>query len=384
MIFTLPTDTPRATRAPILYLENFFSDNTLLLLDQDTEVDETLVSRPETDQVKYSYWDVQCKNIKKFVADNHIQTIVMYASINPITLSRSENTYTPSFLEMQQQLSTVATTYIFTGDFFYYYNPVPGIVFFPAFLWLNSAKLMGKFFADRSNTVYDIDFTDKTKTLMCLNSNTVWHRIYLFSLLAGKPWIGNIGYSFHGQTGHQTDLDFCDRLEDVAVTQFMSPHELAVAKSYAHLIPVQLPEDSIDDKRKSSVHSWIYQDYAINLVTETSLTEGIILTEKTCKPFTAYQIPILIAPPGSAQLLEDLGLDLFADYIPWRTWDHVVDHKLRIRMIVEFLDRLLLNPEAILSTHRDFKSRLIKNKEYFHSTEFQNRLLVQLVSVNSQ
>jgi hypothetical protein len=92
----------------------------------------------------------------------------------------------------------------------------------------------------------------------------------------------------------------------------------------------------------------------------------------------AHQIPIMVGPVGGSQFLQDIGLDMFADYIPWQTWDSVTDHKLRIRMIVEFVDSVLANPVAILTAHQGFRDRLIKNKLYFHSTEFENMLLRQI------
>jgi hypothetical protein len=103
-----------------------------------------------------------------------------------------------------------------------------------------------------------------------------------------------------------------------------------------------------------------------------------MLSEKTCKPFMAYQLPVIVGPVGASQFLEDLGLDMFPDYIPWKTWDSVPDHKLRIRMIVEFVNSILPNSEEIVSAHHSFKTRLIKNKQYFHSPEFENTLLRQI------
>jgi len=371
MIFTLPTQQPRVTQGPMLYLDQFFDERTLLLLDQDTDGID---------------WINQYNTINQFVNDNNIVTIVIHGAINPVDINCSQNKKIPSLMDMQKQLSNLATTHLLTGDFYYYYNPTPGIVFFPTFLWLNSAKLMGMYFKERANTVYDIEFVEKTKTLMCLNANTPWHRIYLFSLLASRPWIKDIGYSFHARTGHAPGLSFESRLEEFAITQHMTRAERDLARSYASMLPITLPDDSITDKRKSSVHGWIYQSYAINLVTETSLSEGVMLTEKISKAFAAYQIPILIAPPGSSQFLEDLGIDMFGDYIPWNTWDHIADHKLRITTIVDFLDHLLSGNNAkqdILSAHLSFKSRLIKNQEHFHSKEFENCLLKSIRSCTS-
>jgi hypothetical protein len=116
-------------------------------------------------------------------------------------------------------------------------------------------------------------------------------------------------------------------------------------------------------------------------VTETSLTEGVILTEKSCKPFMAYQIPIIVGPIGANQFLQDIGLDMFADYVPWHSWDNETDHKLKMQKIVAFLDQLLAGPtveQDILNMHQQSHLRLIKNKERFHSQEFLNLLTQQL------
>lgn len=367
MISTLD---PQSIAGSVQYLAKFFDNNTLLLLDNDTE-------GFDADQ-----WSQQVKRIAQFVADNAIQRIVLNTAINPVQIDRSQNGRSPTYLQMQQDLSRLADTCILTGDFSYWYSPKPGVIFFPTFMWLNSARLMGQYFANRANTVYDVEFTERTRTVMCLNSNTPWHRIYLFSLLAGQPWFDSIGYSFYAQTGHDPALTFQKRLDDLAITHYMSPAECDLARSYTHLLPVQIPGDTVDAK-KSGIHSWIYSAYAINLVTETSLTEGVMLTEKTCKAFTAYQIPVLIAPVGATQFLEDIGLDMFSDYVPWKTWDHVEDHKARIRLIVEWLDTIMAKPEDILSTHAKFKSRLLKNKTHFHSLEFNNTLLAQIKSYTS-
>jgi hypothetical protein len=142
-----------------------------------------------------------------------------------------------------------------------------------------------------------------------------------------------------------------------------------------HLIPTQYMRGA------GSVGNQVYADCAINFVTETSLTEGIILTEKTAKPFMAYQIPILLAPQGTNKFLQDLGLDMFEDFVPWHRWDAVQDQKYKMDLIVDFLDSILSAPNAesqILSTHQKFHPRLIKNKQYFHSNEFVNKLTMQL------
>jgi hypothetical protein len=111
------------------------------------------------------------------------------------------------------------------------------------------------------------------------------------------------------------------------------------------------------------------------------LTEGIALTEKTCKPFMAYQIPIIVGPVGANKFLQDIGLDMFEDYIPWKSWDSETDHKVKMQKIVRFLDQLLSSPIAeqdILTAHKNFHSRLIYNKQHFHSKELRDLLATQI------
>lgn len=217
---------------------------------------------------------------------------------------------------------------------------------------------------------------------MCFNRNLSWHRLYFFSLLAEQPWFNKISYSFLNKIEN--------RLEAICIKEFLDKQESEKIKSLDHLLPMKCEHESnIDTERipimwfegASSVGLPEYCDHAINLVTETSLSEGIILTEKTCKPFMAYQIPIIVGPPGANKFLQDIGLDMFEDYIPWSTWDNETNHKLKMQKIVGFLGLILSCATAeqdILSMHQQFNPRLIKNKERFHSPEFLNLLTKQL------
>jgi len=376
MIFTLPRITPESARGTSLYLNQFFLKNTLVLDDSYTQ------------GINREQWNLLLDKIKQFITDNDIQAVVIDRTSNPIILDYNQLAMAPTSIEMLENLSSITTAYILTGDFAYYYNPCPSIIFFPTFLWIIGGKLIKNLCnVHHYDTIYDIDFKKKTKTLMSLNMNAVWHRIYLFSLLAGKSWFNDIGYSFYANVGYRQKLNFQSRLNDVVIVRSLSQQERDQANLYSHLLPVKIPGDeNAEEKRmwttgSSSIDSWFYSDYAINLVTETSLTDGICLTEKTCKPFMAYQIPIIVGPIGANQFLEDIGLDMFSDYIPWKTWDNETDHKLKMRKIVEFLDQLLSSPTAeqdILSTHQSFRTRLINNKEYFHSKELENILLAQV------
>jgi len=356
---------PLQTISAMAYLDQFFADNVLLLDDIDIA------------QINYENLDDKLYQIEQTIDANSIKTIVINAALNPKILNSTH--YLPNSMELLEKLSKIANVHILTGDFLYYYNPQPNIIFFPVYAWLTSTKSIDEYFG-YTNTVYDARLK-KTHAVMCLNNNLTWHRLYFFSLLAGKNWFDKISYSFLKKLEDQFD-------NSTSITNFLTPNDCKLIRSYAHLLPIQIAQEKTDPnvfKRTwcygFSIGSTIYNDCAINLITETSLTEGIILTEKICKSFMAYQIPILIGPCGANQFLEDIGLDMFSDYVPWKIWDSETDHKLKIRKIVEFIDQILSNPTAektILEIHQSFYPRLIKNKEYFHSKELQNILLKQI------
>jgi hypothetical protein len=92
----------------------------------------------------------------------------------------------------------------------------------------------------------------------------------------------------------------------------------------------------------------------------------------------AYQIPILISNPGASQWLEDLGIDMFSDYIPWKQWDKILNPKDRVYKIVEHVNMLMQDIDAIMTAHHSFHTRLRLNKQRFHSQEFGNILLKQI------
>ena len=331
------------------YLAKFFDQRCLIITDSN-------LNHVDPDQVR------------SIVQEQDIQLILVDLTHNPYPDADPGRRTTPRAL--QQQYSAVATTWVLTSDYRYYYHPEPDFIFFPICLWLFSTCQPAWY-----NTVtYHTGF-EKSRSIMCLNSTQSWHRIYLFGQLIQYPSFDQIDYSFVFPLGNV--------LERLPIPEYMTTAELDHIRQHQDRLPIRLANDDTTQKHDVGVGHPVYQACAINIVTETSVTEGVILSEKSCKPFMAYQIPIMVGPVGSSQFLQDIGLDMFADYIPWRTWDHVTDHKLRIRMIVEFVDCLLADPQKILTAHHGFQDRLVKNKQYFHSPELQDRLLQQMVSSRS-
>jgi hypothetical protein len=328
------------------YLDRFFDQRCLIITDSN-------LNHADLDQVR------------AIVTDNDIELILVDLTHNPYPDADPGHRPTPR--SIQQQYSAIATTQVLISDYRYYYNPEPNFVFFPLFLWLFGTRQPAWY----ATVVYDTGF-EKSRGIMCLNSTQSWHRIYLFGQLVEYPGFDQMAYSFVFPLG--------DVLEKLPIPEYMTTAERNHIRRYQDRLPIRLKNDGAAQKNDVGVGHPVYNQCAVNLVTETSVTEGVIVSEKTCKPFMAYQIPIIVGPVGGSQFLQDIGFDMFSDYIPWQTWDHVLDHKLRIRMIVEFVNSLLANPEAIVATHQRFQDRLIKNKEYFHSPAFENLLLDQILN----
>jgi len=360
------------TTGTLEIIKQFVPGNVLFLEQDDVTVD-------------HARWTQQLTQIDLMVKQNNIQHVLIDCTMNPEFVYKIYNDKVPTRWQCLQDLNQICKTYYITSDYTYYYNHDLWVKFFPAFLWTIGSRQVDENFENlpsrKYKTTYDTKLK-KTKSIMCFNRNLTWHRLYFFSLIAEQSWFDKITYSFLNQIE--------DRLEAVCIKEFLTVQEREKIKSLECLLPIMCKSESTVDKElipimwmdgASSVASPDYQNHAINLVTETSLTEGVILTEKSCKPFMAYQIPIIVGPIGANQFLQDIGLDMFADYVPWHSWDNETDHKLKMQKIVAFLDQLLAGPTAeqdILNMHQQSHLRLIKNKERFHSQEFLNLLTQQL------
>ena len=328
----------------------------------------------EIDGLNYDSWPVIRSKITQFVSENSIKLIIIDRTGDPYILDTRMGGYCPSYLDMHSDLKKTCRSIIITQDFSYYYKPVEDILFFPYNLWIQSTRNIHKYY-DYQDTVYDTDL-EKTHPLMCLNRGLVWHRIYMLMLMYNKPWINKVDFSFI--------LPMGDRLDNKpVVSKYITEEEKQVIRSIP--TPISLDYEDPNDviimysHGASNVNGLVYTRNAVNLVTETSTIDGIALTEKTAKAIMAYQIPILVTNPGANQFLEDIGIDMFSDYVPWQTWDHIEDHKLRMHKIVEFVDIIMQDTDAIIKKHTELHPRLIKNKERFHSKTFSDLCLRQMV-----
>ena len=223
---------------------------------------------------------------------------------------------------------------VLTNNFEFWRRPKTDVYFFPIFLWM---------FSLRSNLWWPVLNTEaglnKTQGIMCLNNNSRPHRTWLWEEFTKRNLTDHMMYTF---VGHRT-----------------------------------LPDEPLGSTRIDvGVGHWVYNQYAVNLVTETDINL-LWLSEKTCKPFIARQIPILVGSAGINQFLTDVGLDMFADVVPWTAWDSKTDSAIRLQKIVDFVESWICSG-SILADYNRLLGRVEANKRYFHSETFRNRIMNQM------
>ena len=228
----------------------------------------------------------------------------------------------------------IPSTLTLTNNFQFWYQQQPGHVFFPLFLWafsLRKSLWWSGFSFDAGNK--------KTQGIMCLNNSSREHRTWLWEEFTKRNLTDYMIYTF---VGHRT-------------------------------LPDELPDQDHNDV---GVGHQVYNQCAVNLVTETNI-DLTYTTEKICKPFVARQIPIMVASVGLNRFLQDIGLDMFEDVVPWHTWDSETDNQVRMNRIVDFVEQWIRSG-SILDDYNRVLPRVEKNKRYFHSEEFRNKIMNQM------
>lgn len=268
-----------------------------------------------------------------FENPNHVELLTDKKYVLDITHNPSDDFTYPA--EKNAQL-------ILTNNFKFWYHPGPKRVFFPLFLWLYSLR---KSVTDFLYPGFDAG-NNKTQGIMCLNKNSHKHRIWLWNEFNRRNLIDSMMFTFVGHRNLPGETpEFLSQLNDVGV---------------GHAV---------------------YGQYAVNLVTET-VVHLPYLSEKSCKPFIARQIPIIVGGAGSNKFLQDIGLDMFEDLIPWSSWDSEVDSIVRMQKIAEFVEQWIRSGN-VLSDYQRVIDRVERNKQYFHSEAFRNIIMQQMSAMNT-
>jgi len=272
--------------------------------------------------------------LRNAIANHPIKNLLLDVTHNPVFNNQIPQEW---YLLHQQHIKFPMLTNNFTE---WYQSCDPSRVFFPLFLWMFSLKNPLWY----NHIVFDV-VSNKTQTIMCLNNYIRPHRTWLWNEFNQKNLLDKMMYTFVGHRGLPNDILFRPGVADLGVG-----HD-------------------------------VYSEYSVNIVTETSVDLPFI-SEKTCKPFLAQQIPVIVGGAGVNKFLKDVGLDMFEDIVPWHRWDNEPDSSTRLQQIANFIEQWI-NEGTILDDYYRVLTRVEHNKHYFHSKEFRNRIMIQMKNFNS-
>lgn len=218
----------------------------------------------------------------------------------------------------------------------------PNLVFYPYWLYESCENMF-----ELSQTYKDI----RTHKISCLNRNPRPHRIFNYITLQNKPWFNEILFTF----SNFPDED-AYRNDDVILSNDIKDHW----EKIRYGLPSLLPYDHI-------THPAFNNSY-INFVTETTVSQGLFITEKTWKPIASEQLFLIYGNVGTIKHLRDIGVDTFDDIIDHNYYDNVTDWVDRLNRIHALIEDLLTsNLEQIFI---DTKERRVQNRNNFINKNF--------------
>ena len=195
----------------------------------------------------------------------------------------------------------------------------------------------------------------KTYNLSCLNGSPRPHRIVNYFKLLDKNYPKSI------VTMHTIDNFITSRDDDYQLDPLMLKEWVEVSSQFA-------------DRNKSECSQGpdhkAYTDTYVNLVTETTVSNRLFITEKTWKPIASEQLFLILGNPGTIQFLRDQGVDTFDDYID-HSYDTELDFTKRFDKLHQSLDQLMLsNLEEI---YQRTKQRRIDNATRFFTGAYDSQ-----------
>jgi len=285
-----------------------------------------------------------------FDADKHkytlkkISPLLKVHSCKNVVVDLSQNSFPPN--QIPDELYGLTTLTSMYDE--WYKQSAPNMHFFPIWMYMYSHRNnFSQMYRDRFDAL-----GTKTHGVMCLNRGGRPHRLKFYDLMK----------------------DYADRM--------------CLTVPIADGLPWQtgrLPGDGFDPDgvtpiNDTGVEHLVYDQYAVNVVTETQI-EFPSISEKCCKPFIARQIPIIVGNVGVAQFHADIGFDMFDDIIPWQTWDNQNDQNIRFGRIAEFVKRWI-DSGTILKDYKKVQDRVERNKQYFHSDRFRDTIMKNMPKID--
>lgn len=243
----------------------------------------------------------------------------------------------------ETDLNFLILTYDYTS-----HQRYPRMLYFPYWYYWSRQN-----FSHINNT-----FSDKKYQLGCLNGNPRPHRILNFLKLKEKSYWDKSSVSFFKIPGE----NFSKRDDDI----FLTTDELF---SWDQL------RNDLPDRNVSDLSLLLPQltDCYLHLVTETTATSKIFISEKTWKAVATGVPFVMWGDAGAMNFLKSQGVDVYDDFIDHKYYDTEVDARLRLDKLYQIIDNLMV--QDVEQLYNCLIPRMISNQTQFLNGSFdQNHL----------
>jgi len=199
---------------------------------------------------------------------------------------------------------------------------------------------------------YDNSFENHA---VCLNRRFDWHRYIMATMIADCP---NLALSMPYRINEQNLManpslkfsKFSKNMQD----KMIDNNKLLLEKEYyvdfrpAGLYDDKLKEEIDIDDMDQFRSIYIIQNSFLNVATETRYYSPMpYVSEKTLKAAAAMRPFIIAGPPGSLQLMKDLGFKTFSKWLD-ESYDEETNHEKRLEMIGSEVSRICRLPKSQL------------------------------------
>jgi hypothetical protein len=218
----------------------------------------------------------------------------------------------------------------------------------------------------------DLNIYKKENGILSLNGSMRTQRIILLSELISRKYINNdgsvvgdnfISFLLYNDNVFKEEL-YNSFLKGMVLNGDISDTQYNILSSIKNKLPIKIEGE---DGNRPDIELKHFYKKIINLVTENTAGYDdsdntkygtITFTEKAWKPFKTHQLPLYISLSGYVDKIRSLGFDVFDDFIN-HSYDTVKDHKLRLKLVLDELDRV--NKLDCLGFYKKNYNRFVKN-----------------------
>lgn len=238
-----------------------------------------------------------------------------------------------NLVESLTQLNLTMLWIIITSNFMYYKSNNPRVIYYPIYLIDGIDKCSWLVFDIQKSRPYNLSF---------LTYHLHWHRLLSLISLYKQKWFDTCLVNL--LPINQMNTSQLQGYRSGALS--LNSIEIETMNELFKLAP--LIADTTDDQREIvNIQNRAFSHCYINMFTESDYC-NLFITEKSIKPFLSGQFTAVMAHKGVYTHLQDLGFDLFQEYInlEFNIID-INDARNAINNVIDQISKLLPNIEQV-------------------------------------